>query len=119
MAVWPHGAQAIPFAAIRIILVSPRADQAYATVMSFMVGVGLTVVFAAIVKFAVLPGVATFTGFSLAIGLVLVPPGALVAQPWQTAMFVGMAANFVPLPAPSHQMSYDTQQFYNAALAIV
>jgi uncharacterized membrane protein YccC len=116
---WPNGAQAITFAAIGVILFSPRADQAYATTMSFMVGTGLTAAFAAIVEFAVLPGVATFAGFSLAIGLVLVPAGALMAQPWQTAMFTAMAANFVPLLAPANQMSYDTQQFYNAALAIV
>jgi uncharacterized membrane protein YccC len=30
-----------------------------------------------------------------------------------------MTANFIPLLAPANQMSYDTQQFYNAALAIV
>ena len=30
-----------------------------------------------------------------------------------------MAVNFVPLLAPANQMSYDTVQFYNAALAIV
>jgi uncharacterized membrane protein YccC len=87
--------------------------------MSFMVGVALSAVFAAIVEFAVLPGVATFAGFSLAIGLVLVPAGALMAQPWQTVIFVAMTANFIPLLAPANQMSYDTQQFYNAALAIV
>src|SRR6202021_3954185 len=39
--------------------------------------------------------------------------------PWQTVVFVGMTANFVPLLAPANQMSYDTQQFYNGALAIV
>jgi uncharacterized membrane protein YccC len=116
---WPNGTQTIVFAAIGVILFSPRADQAYATVMSFMIGVTLSAVLAAIVKFAVLPGVETFAGFSLAIGLVLVPAGALMAQPWQTAMFVGIAANFVPLLAPANQMSYDTQQFYNSALAIV
>jgi uncharacterized membrane protein YccC len=87
--------------------------------MSFMVGVALSAVFAAIVEFAVLPGVATFAGFGLAIGLVLVPAGALMAQPWQTVMFVGLTANFIPLLAPANQMSYDTQQFYNGALAIV
>ncbi len=57
--------------------------------------------------------------FSIAIGLYLVPVGALVAQPWQTAMFTAMAFNFVPLLAPANQMSYDTVQFYNTALAIV
>jgi uncharacterized membrane protein YccC len=84
-----------------------------------MVGTGLGTVFAAIVEFAVLPGLETFVGFSLAIGLVLVPAGALMAQPWQTAMFTAMTANFIPLLAPANQMSYDTQQFYNSALAIV
>jgi uncharacterized membrane protein YccC len=116
---WPNGAQAIVFAAVAVILFSPRADQAYTTTMSFMVGTGLTAALAAVVKFAVLPGVTTFAGFSLAIGLVLVPAGALMAQSWQTPMFTAMAANFVPLLAPANQMSYDTLQFYNAALAIV
>src|SRR6202790_1682165 len=116
---WPNGPQALVFATIAVILFAQRADQAYATVMSFMVGVALSAVFAAIVEFGVLPGVATFAGFSLAIGFVLVPAGALMAQPWQTAMFTGMTANFIPLLAPANQMSYDTQQFYNAALAIV
>jgi len=119
MTEWPSGATAITFAAVGVILFSPKADQAYTTTMSFMVGTGLTAAFAAIVKFAVLPDVTTFAGFSLAIGLVLVPAGALMAQPWQTAMFTAMTANFVPLLAPANQMSYDTQQFYNAALAIV
>ena len=116
---WPNGPQALVFATIGVILFAQRADQAYATVMSFMVGVALSAVFAAIVEFAVLPGVATFAGFGLAIGLVLVPAGALMAQPWQTVMFVGLTANFIPLLAPANQMSYDTQQFYNGALAIV
>jgi uncharacterized membrane protein YccC len=116
---WPNGAQAIVFAAVAVILFSPRADQAYTITMSFMVGTGLTAALAAVVKFAVLPGVTTFAGFSLAIGLVLVPAGALMAQSWQTPMFTAMAANFVPLLAPANQMSYDTVQFYNAALAIV
>jgi uncharacterized membrane protein YccC len=116
---WPNGAQALVFATIGVILFSPRADQAYVTVVSFMVGVALSAVFAAIVEFALLPNVTTFAGFSLAIGLVLVPGGALMAQPWQTVMFVGMTANFIPLLAPANQMSYDPQQFYNGALAIV
>ena len=116
---WPNGASAIIFAAIAVLLFSPRADQAYTITMSFMVGTGLTAVFAAVVEFAMLPGITTFAGFSLAIGLVLVPAGALMTQSWQTPMFTAMAVNFVPLLAPANQMSYDTVQFYNAALAIV
>ncbi len=116
---WPNGASAMTFAAIVVILLAPRGDQAYAIAMGFMVGTVLAAVFAAIVKFAVLPGLTTFAGFSIALGLYLVPVGALAAQPWQTAMFGAMAFNFVPLLAPANQMSYDTEQFYNAALAIV
>ena len=116
---WPNGASAITFAAIGVILLAPRADQAYAAAMSFMVGTGLTTIFAAIIAFAVLPNLETFGAFSLALGLVLVPVGAGMAQPWRTAVFIPMAANFVPLLAPANQMSYDTVQFYNAASAIV
>jgi uncharacterized membrane protein YccC len=116
---WPNGAFAITFAAIGVTLFAPRADQAYAAARSFMAGMGLTAAFAAIIGFAVLPNTETFAGFSFAIGLVLVPAGAGVAQPWQTPMFTAMAAFFCFLLAPTNQMSYDTQQFYNAALAIV
>jgi uncharacterized membrane protein YccC len=116
---WPNGPQALVFATVGVMLFAQRGDQAYPTVMSFMVGVTLSAVFAAIIEFAVLPGVVTFAGFSLVIGLVLVPAGALMAQPWQTVAFVGLTANFLPLLAPANQMSYDTQQFYNGALAIV
>jgi uncharacterized membrane protein YccC len=52
------------------------------------------------------------------IGLYLIPVGAGVAQPWQTAIFIGMTYNFIPLLAPANQMTYDTVQFYNSALAI-
>ncbi|MGA8758217.1 MAG: FUSC family protein [Stellaceae bacterium] len=118
---WPNGAGAITFAAIGVILFAPRAALAYATAIQFMIGTSLTAGLAAIIAFAVLPGLATesFAAFALAIGLVLVPAGAGMAQPWQTAMFTAMAANFVPLLAPSNPETYDTTQFYNAALAIV
>jgi len=116
---WPNGAQAMLFAAIVVILLAPRADQAYAAAVSFLVGTDLTAVFAVIIGFAVLPNLETFGAFSLAIGLVLVPAGAGMAQPWQTMMFIPMVANFVPLLAPANQESYDTQQFYNSALGIV
>jgi uncharacterized membrane protein YccC len=116
---WPNGALAITFAAIVVILLAPRADQAYAAAVNFTIGVGLAAVGAAIILFAVLPNVENFAGFSIVMGLYLVPVGALMAQPWQAVMFLAMAGNFVPLLAPDNQMSYDTLQFYNAALAIV
>jgi uncharacterized membrane protein YccC len=116
---WPSGAPAIVFAAIVVLLFSPRADQAYAMAMAFTTGTIMTAALAAIVKFAILPGFTSFAGFGLALGIVLVPAGALMAQLWQTAIFIAMAANFVPLLAPSNQMTYDPQEFFNAALAIV
>jgi uncharacterized membrane protein YccC len=115
---WPNGAQAIVFAAIAVIVFSPKADLAYTTTMSFMMGTILAAALAAIVKFSVLPGLTTFAGFALAIGLVLVPTGALMIR-LQVPMFTAMIVTFVPLLAPANQMSYDTQQFYNGALAIV
>jgi uncharacterized membrane protein YccC len=118
MTEWPNGAFAITFTAIGVLLFAPRADQAYATAKSFMVGNVLATVFTAVIAFAVLPGLETFEAFGLAIGLYLVPVGALMAR-WQTAMFLAMAANFVPLLAPANLMSYDTVQFYNSALAII
>jgi uncharacterized membrane protein YccC len=116
---WPNGALAVSFTAISVIIFASKADVAYAVAMSFMVGVGLAAVCAAIVAFAGLPNVATFAGFSIVMGLFLVPAGALMVQSWQAPMFAALAANFVPLLAPANQTSYDTVQFYNAALAIV
>ena len=116
---WPNGAFAITFAAIGTILFASRGDQAYPATMSFTVGTFLTAAFAAIIGFALLPTLTTFAGFSLAIGLVLVPAGAGMAQSWRTPMFTAIAAFFCFLLAPTNQMTYDTQQFYNGAAAAV
>jgi uncharacterized membrane protein YccC len=116
--VWPSGTSAITFAAIVVILFAPRADQAYTTAIGFLIGSILMVGVTATLKFAVLPNVETFAGFSLIIGFVLVPVGTFLALQWQPAIFTGMVTPFVPLLAPSNPMSYDTQQFYNSALAI-
>ena len=116
---WPNGTQAITFAAIATLLFSTKAEQAYATTMSFMIGICAATGLAAIVGFAVLPGVTSFAGLSLAIGIYLVPVGALMTLSWHTAIFIAMAVSFVPLLAPMNQMSYDPLQFYNAALAII
>jgi len=116
---WPNGALAITFAAISVTLLAPRADEAYVSAIRFMVGTGSAAVCAAIALFAALPNVEDFAGFSMVLALFLVPMGALMAQPWNTVAFAAMAGNFVPLLAPTNQMSYDTVQFYNSALAIV
>ena len=116
---WPNGAFAITFAAIVVLLLAPLAERAYAAAMRFMIGLALATGCTAIIAFAVLPGLETFEAFSLAIGLYLIPAGALMAQPWQTVTFSAMVLGFMPLLSPANQMSYDTLQFYNFALAIV
>jgi uncharacterized membrane protein YccC len=116
---WPNGASAITWTALAVLLFSPRAAEAYTGAVGFVVGTGLATFGAAAVLFAVLPNLESFAGFSLGIGLWLIPAGALMAQFSQTAIFASMAGNFIPLLAPANQMSYDIAQFYNSALAII
>jgi uncharacterized membrane protein YccC len=121
---WPSGASAISFTAIIVILLAPRADQAYAVGIAFLLGSLLNVVLTATIAFAALPGsgAESFAAFSFIIGLCLVPIGALLAaarQPWQVGMFTAMTMTFMPLLAPTNQMVYNTVQFYNGTVAIV
>jgi uncharacterized membrane protein YccC len=116
---WPGGSAALAWAAIFVILYSPTADRAYANARSTLIGFFPTAAVAAIVKFAVLPGCTTFVGLALAIGLVLIPAGALSTLPWQASLFGTIATWFVQFVAPMNQAIYDTQQFYNSTLAIV
>jgi uncharacterized membrane protein YccC len=116
---WPNGASAITWAAVPVLLFSPRADQSYGFAAQFMMGNAVAIVFAAIVAFGVLPALSTFVAFSLALGLYLVPAGALVVRSNSSPMFNAMAFNFLAALAPANQMSYDTRAFYNTALAIL
>jgi uncharacterized membrane protein YccC len=100
---------------------SPRGDQAYAGAIAFTAGTAGGVLFAALIKFAVLPGLQTFPAFCVALGLFLIPAGFLMAQSQQPVVLAAvsaMAFNFMPVLAPTNQMRYDTAQFYNSALAI-
>jgi hypothetical protein len=115
---WPSGAEAITWAAIPTILFAPRAEQAYASARGFVAGSIIAAGAAAVAAFAVLPNLHTFAAFSLAIGLWLVPTGA-VAHQWRKVVFIYMSGYFVPVLAPANQMSYDTVAFYNTAMAIV
>jgi uncharacterized membrane protein YccC len=119
---WPNGALAIAFATIVVLLLSPRGNQAYAGALVFILGTAVAIVCTAIIKFAVLPGLATFPAFCIAIGLYLVPVGFGIAQsqrPGMRAFLTAMAVNFIPVLAPNNLMNYDTAQFYNLALAIL
>jgi len=116
---WPSGALAITFAAITVILLAPRADEASALAIKFTVGTTIAAIGAAIALFAGLPSVDGFAGLAIVLGLYLIPAAAMMAQPWNTFLFVPITANFIPMLSPANQMSYNTIQFYNTALAIV
>jgi uncharacterized membrane protein YccC len=115
---WPSGAMAIAFAAIIVAKYGPKQDDAYAAANSFLFGTILAASLAAYFAFTVLPLLSTFAGLSLALGAVLIPVGALAAQPWRGQLFGAATIMFVPLLAPANHMTYNAQQFYNSALAI-
>jgi uncharacterized membrane protein YccC len=119
---WPSGALAITFAAIGVTLLTLQAEQAHAASMALTVGAILSNAFAAIIAFAVLPGLETFAGLSLAMGLVLAPAGALMAQarcPSAAVVFTVVTMTFCAFLAPTNQEIYDPLQFYNNASAII
>jgi uncharacterized membrane protein YccC len=116
---WPGGQGMITFAAIIVILFSPRSEDAYPTAVGFAIGTVLAVGLAAVVNFAILPGQQTFAGLSLVLAGVLVPAGAMAAGSWHKPAFLGMVTLFIPLLAPTNQPVYDPVQFLNEALVIV
>jgi uncharacterized membrane protein YccC len=121
---WPGGNFAITIAAIVVLLLGTRADQAYAAALLFIVGIVFDLFLSAIVLFAVLPGLHTesFAGLSLVIGLCLVPIGGLLAQarqPWQIGLLTAMTLAFMPLLQPTNPMSYNPLLFYNVSLAVI
>jgi uncharacterized membrane protein YccC len=118
---WPNGATLITFAAIVLTLLSPRADEAYIAALGLTVGCAISAISAAAIQFALLPALSTesFGALALGIGLYLVPIGVMMVRSRLPGMYAAMAANFLPILAPVNQMSYDTAQFYNQAVAIV
>jgi uncharacterized membrane protein YccC len=114
---WPSGADAIIFAAVVVCLFAPRG---YGGAMVFTLGTAGAAVCAAIVNFAVLPGLVEFPSLCAAIGLVLVPVGFATAwsrNPAVSTVFTVWGILFLPLLGPTNQITYDPEQFYNFALA--
>jgi uncharacterized membrane protein YccC len=121
MSAWPHGALAVAFTTVVVLLVAPMADISYAAAKGFAVGYFLAAIFAAIVGFMVLPAFPTqsFGVLCMAMGIALVPSGALLMQKRRAAIFTALSILYVVVLAPSNPMSYNPAQFYNAAAAIV
>jgi uncharacterized membrane protein YccC len=119
---WPNGASAIIFVSVVVLLLSPKGELAYSGSLAFALGIAGAVVCAAAIKFAVLPALETFPAFCAALGLFFLPAGFAMAasrQPTVTAALSAMTFNLIPLLAPTNVMNYDTEQYYNSALAIV
>jgi uncharacterized membrane protein YccC len=118
---WPNGAAVMVVVAVLLLLLSPKGDLAFGGAIAATLGAAASIICAAIIKFAVLPAFETFPAFCIAIGLFLIPVGFALArsrQPAAIAVLTVMAFTFMPLLAPTNQMSYDIAQFYNSALAI-
>jgi len=119
---WPNGGSAIVFVAVLVLLLSPKGDLAYGGSLAFALGISGAVVYAAAIKFAMLPALQTFPAFCAALGFFYLPAGFAMAasrQPIVIAALTAMTFNFNPLLAPTNEMNYDTAQYYNSALAIV
>jgi uncharacterized membrane protein YccC len=115
---WPNGSSAIVFIAIAVLLLSPRAELAYADAIAFMLGTTAVIPVTAAIKFALLPGLESFPALCMALATFLIPVGTAMAATRQHPSLVMCAAIFVPVLHPTNEMSYDTAQFYNAALGI-
>jgi uncharacterized membrane protein YccC len=117
---WTSAASAIIFAASTILTLSPRGDVAFGGSIVAAIAVAFALPCAAVMKFAMLPAFDTFPALCGVLGLVLIPVGFAMSvsrQPVAAAVFTTVALAFLPLLAPTNPMSYDTVQFYNAALA--
>src|SRR5262249_35642541 len=73
----------------------------------------------AVLALGVLPSRAGFVGLAGALGLVLIPIGAMAARSWRQPLFAAAAATIVPLVSPSNYQTYDAGAFYNSALVLM
>jgi uncharacterized membrane protein YccC len=116
---WPTGTTCIIWAAIAVVLFGPRSDLAYVSTVGYCIGAGIAAVFAAIVKFSVLPNFDSFACLCAVLACFLVPVAALGSKGRLPALFGVMPVSFIALVAPANVMVYDTAAFYNGAIAII
>jgi uncharacterized membrane protein YccC len=116
---WPSGTTCITWAAIAVVLFGPRSDLAYASTIGYCIGAAIAAVFAAIVKFSVLPNFDSFACLCAVLACFLVPAAALGSKGRFPALFGVMPVGFIALVAPANVMVYDTATFYNGAVALI
>ncbi len=116
---WPSGLSAITFAAVNVILISPKNELAASDATLAVIGVCVAALLAAVAKFALLPQQDSFAGLCLVLSLILIPFGALSAVPRLAPVFTRMTVNVLPFTALTNVISYDQTAFYNQMLGIV
>lgn len=116
---WPNGLTAITFMAVTVLLLSPQQERSGQAALGFGLGTLLAACLAATVNFALLPNHEGFLSLALILSAVLIPLAALSTVPALAPYLVAASMNFVPLVAPSNQISFDTVAFANSALGIV
>ncbi len=116
---WPGGEAMLIYAAIILLLMSRGTGQARHAAQSLLTGGFITVVVVGIVGYAVLPTASSYVSFCMALGLILIPLGALSAQSWQPQLFSAANVLIMPLLLPANHMSYNIEQFYNSAVAMI
>jgi uncharacterized membrane protein YccC len=116
---WPSGASAVSFAALSVILFSPRGDRAYVAAKDFMLAGSGGATLALALKFGVLPHCTNTESIGIVLALVLVPIGMLTTLSGVGAAFSAAAVLFVRVLEPENQMSYDAASAWNLAIAIV
>jgi uncharacterized membrane protein YccC len=119
---WPSGAVAIEFVAITLLLLAPQGDQAFVGAVIFGLGGVAGVICTAIIKFGLLPLFHSFPAFCFALGVFYVPAGFAmlrIRNPAARVFFTAGITVFMPILAPTNQMSYNTLSFYNVALAFL
>ena len=116
---WPNGPQAVIFTAVTILVFSPMADRSVKAAVGQGVGTLISAILVAILKFGVLVNKETFLAFALVISVGLVPLAALSSVPLLAPYFIPATLNFIPLLAPSNEMTFDTVSYLNTALALL
>ena len=116
---WPSGLTAITFMAVTVLLLSPQQERSGRAALGFGIGTLLAACLAAVVNFALLPNHEGFLSLAVILSAVLIPLAALSTVPALAPYLVAASMNFMPLVAPSNQISFDTVAFANSALAIV
>ncbi len=116
---WSSGPLALTFAIVIAVIFPLQGERAYPAALTFLFGSVLSAVLAGALMFGVLPAVSTFPGLCLALGVVLVPLGVLIAWPWQPVLFTAAAINLIPFLSLKNATTFDAVGFANTVLAIL